>query len=944
MAIHACTIIARNYLASARVLFESFIESNPDGTLTVLIIDDRYRSLSKNSEGFEILQIDEIGLDHSEVLTMAALYTVTEFATAVKPWLLQTLIERWNEPVIYLDPDIMVFRSLETIHQLATEHEIVITPHASRPIPRDQKKVSESEILAVGIYNLGFIGVGITGITFLEFWKERLKRECIADPTNMRFVDQRWVDFAPAMFDAFILKAPTYNVAYWNLFYLDFRIDRSTNQYLVDGQPIHFFHFSGYDPKVPELLSKYQSGQARILFSDEPELKELCDFYGSRLMENDYKTVSAFRYEYSTLDNGMRYDTSMRAAYRRALLDAEENEFALPPNPFVSSECFLAWLNSPVKGRKISRYLAEIYDNREDLQFHFPDADGPGIVDLLNWCWDEALEDKFDPRLIPALTKEAEKASKSLGGDDTSNSSPDSIQIAGYFKAEMGVGELGRNTIKAVRATGIPYSTVTDTDVVHRQNLEFEDRKGEEHAVNIVCVNADSLVHFAYRVGPEYFRGRYTIGVWAWELEEFPTEFDSSFENVDEVWGCSKFTRDAIASRGLKTVHVLPITVEPPKVIENFDHHVLGIPDAYTFLFCFDLLSVFERKNPLGLIDAFTSAFTNGEGPVLVIKALNGDKRLAELERIRMRVRDRSDVIILDKYLDYEDNVGLFNAADCYVSLHRSEGLGLTIAEAMSLGKPVIATAYSGNMDFMNSENSYLIPFSYGEVPEGCEPYRAGARWAEPDISKAAETMRYVFNNQDEAVKIGERARHHMLEKHSPQATSAFIVERYSHAMNELHGLGSSAKSYDAKDNQSAVLEISERTDENRNTAPPLVALATRPVEFDGPSRFPRVSRLVRGILKKLLLVHDNQQQEFNTALAMGTEHLARLWNGMQGQLDQVQLTLERNELKHLADQHKGQTYEMRLDRMDRRSDDQNLRIFELERRNLDTDVNKQES
>jgi len=787
MTIRSCTIIARNYLASARVLFSSFIANNPGATLSVLVIDDRLKTLSNGTEPFEILHIDEIGIDQSEIFKMAAIYNVTEFATAVKPWLIHTLIERWNEPVMYLDPDIMVFQSLEKIVELAREHDIVITPHVSQPIPRDNLRVSESEILAAGIYNLGFIGVGVNGIQFLEFWKDRLKRECISDPPNMRFVDQRWVDFAPAIFDAFILKDPTYNVAYWNLHNRIVGIDRETGHFLIDGQPIHFFHFSGYNPKVPELLSKYQGGKARILFSREPILKQLCDLYGQQLFEHGHVEISSYEYGFSVLDNGLTYDGYMRSAYREALIRAEANDSLIPPNPFELADLFLLWLNTSAENDRTSRYLKRVYESRIDLQQQYASANAAGVSALLAWCRVEASKGNFDRRLIPFVVGQSYLRMKRKNKDVLQKRSSGGIQIAGYFKAEMGVGELGRNLVKAVNASGIPFSTFTDIEVVYRQNTEFEELKGDNHDVNIICMNADSMAHFAHRMGAEYYRNRYTIGVWSWELEEFPEEFDASFEYVDEIWASSEFTRKAIAERGLKPVYAFPVAVDKMPEREGFDLSILGIPNGYVFLFCFDLLSIFERKNPLALIEAFTTAFQNNEGPVLVIKALNGDKRLADLEKIRIRSRDRSDIVILDKYLDRDDNLGLFGASNCYVSLHRSEGLGLTIAEAMALGKPVIATAYSGNMDFMDQENSFLIPFTYGEVPDGCEPYRTGARWAEPDIAEAVRVMRYVYENQGAASLVGERARQHMSEMHSLKIAADFITVRYEHALNSLH-------------------------------------------------------------------------------------------------------------------------------------------------------------
>ena len=196
------------------------------------------------------------------------------------------------------------------------------------------------------------------------------------------------------------------------------------------------------------------------------------------------------------------------------------------------------------------------------------------------------------------------------------------------------------------------------------------------------------------------------------------------------------------------------------------------------FLFMFDFFSVFERKNPIGLIEAFCRAFRPGEGPFLVIKAINGDARLPLLEKLRAAAADRSDVIIIDKYWLAQEKNDLLGLCDCYVSLHRSEGLGLTMAEAMGLEKPVIATGYSGNLHFMTVDNSYLVDYVTQAVPVGCSPYPEGVPWADPDLDHAAECMRRVFDRPDEAVRKAQQARQDILTKHNLQTTSAVLIKR----------------------------------------------------------------------------------------------------------------------------------------------------------------------
>ena len=184
-----------------------------------------------------------------------------------------------------------------------------------------------------------------------------------------------------------------------------------------------------------------------------------------------------------------------------------------------------------------------------------------------------------------------------------------------------------------------------------------------------------------------------------------------------------------------------------PTVPVGIDRRELGLPgDRTIFLFCFDLMSVLERKNPLGLVDAYRRAFGPEDGALLVLKIVNGDKCVPDLEALRLAVADRSDIMVIDEYYDAKHLAALMNAADCYVSLHRSEGFGLTMAESMALGKPVIATAYSGNMDFMSPETAYLVRWTKGSVPPDCAPYPIGANWAEPDLDEAARLLRRVFD------------------------------------------------------------------------------------------------------------------------------------------------------------------------------------------------------
>ena len=278
----ACSIIARNYLAHARVLAASFFAHHPQGRFTLLLIDDEGRQFSGADESFRCLRLSDIGLDSSQIGQLAAIYDVTELATAVKPRFLRHLLGEGASDVIYLDPDIKIYGPLDEASRLARQHGIVLTPHTTIPFVRDGRWVNDFHILAAGVYNLGFIAVGPGAEPFIDWWWERTQREARIDPTQMMFTDQRWVDFVPSFYDHVILKDPTYNVAYWNLHGRD--LSWNGTGYLVDGKPLTFFHFSGFDGRRPHLLSKHQGERPRILLSERPALARICRDYLTSLV------------------------------------------------------------------------------------------------------------------------------------------------------------------------------------------------------------------------------------------------------------------------------------------------------------------------------------------------------------------------------------------------------------------------------------------------------------------------------------------------------------------------------------------------------------------------------------------------------------------------------------------------------------------------------------
>jgi glycosyltransferase involved in cell wall biosynthesis len=358
------------------------------------------------------------------------------------------------------------------------------------------------------------------------------------------------------------------------------------------------------------------------------------------------------------------------------------------------------------------------------------------------------------------------------------------INVIGYLRAINGTAQGSRLLLGALEQTGIPFTTIDYKASPSQVGRDVAERRDglPIYDINLLCVNADMTPQFARDAGPEIFLNRYTIGTWAWETEELPPALFGALDFVDEVWVPSDYSRDAVQKVTSKPVFTFHHPIAPPSVNESATRSDLNLPEAYTFLFIFDYFSVARRKNAEGLVSAFTRAFKLGEGPVLVIKTINADARREEADVLRQAASGRGDIKIIDRYLPANDKDALIGLCDCYVSLHRAEGFGLTLAEAMSLGKPVIATGYSGNLEFMTEDNSYLVKWQPKLVGGDSSIYPATGRWAEPDIADAARLMRHVYEHQDEAAARARKGRS-AIEEGFSASTQAKVIE---HRVNEI--------------------------------------------------------------------------------------------------------------------------------------------------------------
>jgi 2-polyprenyl-3-methyl-5-hydroxy-6-metoxy-1,4-benzoquinol methylase/glycosyltransferase involved in cell wall biosynthesis len=362
-------------------------------------------------------------------------------------------------------------------------------------------------------------------------------------------------------------------------------------------------------------------------------------------------------------------------------------------------------------------------------------------------------------------------------------STPFGVNVCGHISSEKGTGESARATIRALTSVGIPVA-LNDFRDATATNLDAEFTAFAEdnpYAVNLIHANADALEDLVGWKTERYFQDRYNIGYWAWELARFPKKWLPVFNLLNEVWVPSTFVLDSVSRVASVPVVVIPHSL--PKLVVTQTRNgrsAFGLPkDKFLFLFMFDFMSILERKNPLGLIQAFKKAFKNRDNAMLVLKVSHAESCPAEWKALEEAAKN-ANIKIINGVLSRPEVTNLLSVCDCYVSLHRSEGFGLTLAEAMSLAKPVIATGYSGNMDFMTPTNSF--PVKYGMIPleQDYPPYDKGSAWADPSQDHAAELMQLVYEKRKLARDIGRQAQKDVQEKLSIPAVGAMLRERFA--------------------------------------------------------------------------------------------------------------------------------------------------------------------
>lgn len=400
----------------------------------------------------------------------------------------------------------------------------------------------------------------------------------------------------------------------------------------------------------------------------------------------------------------------------------------------------------------------------------------------------------FNPLLSPKLKKLVKRTllAKAYPLDELSSKKESGdikkigaygINLVGYSRAEMGIGESCRIAAKSLNAVDLPFgiinfkgtnsSRMTDTTWQHKEVVD------PIYNVNVFHINAEQMMEVYSNKGNEVFQNRYNIGYWHWELPDFPDEWVENFRFVDEVWVPSNFVLESISMKSpvpvVKIPHSIEVTIREARTRQYF-----GLPEhSFLFLSMYDAHSYQERKNPQAAINAFKLAFTPEDLSVgLVIKVNNSKSTPDEMKLLENMIQGYRNIYLLKETYSRNDVNALLAVIDCFISLHRSEGFGLGLAEAMYLGKAVIGTNWSSNIDFMKHDNSCLVDYDLIKLNEDYGPYQSYQYWAEPSVEHAAFYMNKLANDNEFYKSIAIKGEKMIKEQFSPKAIGELIQKR----------------------------------------------------------------------------------------------------------------------------------------------------------------------
>lgn len=464
MRLAAFTIVSRNYISFAKTLCESFLAHHPESTFYVILVDEIDDFGLVESSRYQLIPMADLSLPGADLFPFK--YSILELNTAVKPFAYRHIFERFSvDALLYIDPDIRIFEYLTHVWEALSHSEVVLTPHMFVPL-EDSKSPSELNILQSGTYNLGFLGLrrGETSEKLLKWWSRKLFSECVVDIPRGLFVDQKWMDLVPAYFEnVHILRHPGYNVAYWNLH--ERYISQDGDKFLCNGEPLYFFHFSGFKPESPDIISKHQNRHEFWHF--EAALKNLFDSYKGRLERNFYYDTKDLKFAFSELKNSVKITPYITACVR-ALLSVGQKI----PSPITQPHEFctvLALPNAKLFHNDSPLLLNIIWHSREDVRNTFKQFESPGFIQWFETSGSSETETEW---LLPTVNQISEGFRNPITTIVNAYQTRDDLQAS--YPCAMSNRAMFVRLVQWLHAYGIKELDITLSDIILLENAHKE--------------------------------------------------------------------------------------------------------------------------------------------------------------------------------------------------------------------------------------------------------------------------------------------------------------------------------------------------------------------------------------------------------------------------------------------------------------------------------------
>ena len=768
------TIATPNYLDQFLILGRSLAVAMPEVDLRVLVLQDcsdidviqggidEYLKELESEAHHEAITIDQVDFGAFDVESAVLFYNISEFATSMKPAVMHHFLRQGWSRVTYIDPDIQIFTDFEPV--LDDDVDLSLTPHLLSDIPRDEFSPSTNDILAAGFFNLGFCSVRPSAAPFLDWWSDRLQFDCLIDHARGYFTDQKIADLAPLKAKVQVVREPGFNVAYWNLH--ERRIVRDDARWLVEYgsaiEPLYFFHFSGFRLNGSPSLSVYAN---RRILGDAVPRSFVAQYELQWRHVNSGHDPLAFTLVGAGLDEPI--PPSWKVAFRE---DAEVHVRAGFTLAQVRQEIYAVeegqdWSTCPSCGESHDNFGARVRSLLAGWACHPSLIGVPNGISafFLEGHHEYNVDDQEQMAWIPIhfadhlfsrdqLLVEVKRAA------ERQLSQAVKLKLIGYFTYAAGIGQMARWTVHTLEEANIVPAL--ERIYVGADSAEylsyFLARKNPFAAPNasaLCFINFDQWEpHIADpgRLRPDV---QHVEVVWAWELEKIP---DPMFELassgvIQRVHTLSRWSADAMAQ-------VFPVAVQTfsPFNLELFDvfeRYCGPIPSdegsPHYLLTTFDARSFLGRKNPEGAVALWQRVMADYPDHSLVIKSTSL-RDLAPAELLNL-IDSSPRTILMDKQMTEHEYFELLGHCDVFVSLHRSEGMGLTPIEAGLCGLPVVYTNYGGVGDFLEG-GFFPVAYSLAQVGESAHaagPYESSAWWAEPNLDDAERQLRRALDTSD---------------------------------------------------------------------------------------------------------------------------------------------------------------------------------------------------